>query len=168
MSHRMRKAATPRRIAMMIATGVVVVAVLGGCSFVPWGGATAKAEKSTIENIEGVKSAFVYKLDAGTNAVIVTVAPGYRVGDATQALNWILETAWAINDYKPIDVIVNFDADGKPMDWDWQSAASQLGVAVPAPLDSFGILRFSASDLAKKYGPWPGTVPVAPKDLLVK
>jgi hypothetical protein len=175
MSHQMRNAVSPRRIAAMVVTTAMVV-LLAGCSFAPKGGENMKAAKTPIEQIDGVQSVLVdsshdvNSAHSGTSVVVVTVAPGYRVGDATQALNWILEAAWSINDHK-IDqgVTVGFvGVDGKPLDWGWQNAASQLGVAAPAQLDYLGDLYFLASALAEKYGPWPGKVPVAPQDLFVE
>lgn len=166
-----------RALAATIAVGVLV---LSGCTPMTGGTQTAAAVEKRIESLDGVASASVQQESSTSgfaakrsSVVLVTVDEGYSVGDPVAAFSWLAQTAWSLDDDGPTTQSLLFefvDATGAPIDWDWQSGASGLGLdptVVGVSLTSAKLLTVTADDATRLWKDAPGPVPDAPADLLV-
>ena len=152
------------------ATGAWLVVVcllsitLGGCSNPMRGGQSIASARSAVLAIPGVSSA-KFTLRGAYNGfqkewgedVEIDLKPGFQPKDTAAFIDYIVATAWSINEHNPEDIgivltttpQVNLDAVGKSAGWTY------LVTFADHPS---GVVTDSVS-LRKQLGAWPGTPP---------
>ena len=152
------------------ATGAWLVVVcllsitLGGCFSPMRGGQSIASARSAVLAIPGVSSA-KFTLRGAYNGfqkewgedVEIDLKPGFRPKDTAAFIDYIVATAWSINEHNPEDIgivltttpQVNLDAVGKSAGWTY------LVTFADHPS---GVVTDSVS-LRKQLGAWPGTPP---------
>lgn len=158
-----------RTVFLIVLLGLGAVAVTG-CAGLR-GGQSADAAAARVELVPGVASAHVEQRTTlsgftrnWTTVVEVTLDPAYRVDDAEAALDWVLRTAWSINDHEPTSGlwVAFLDTAGNAADWDWAAATDASGYDTEWARSLMlpgGVLRFTGTDIGDSLGSWPGEVP---------
>jgi hypothetical protein len=170
---------------LVIATAAVLVAALGGCasSAKPHGGQTSKAAQAALSTIPGVTDthAVIESSYSGFNrtytpTVSITIAPGFTVADPTALTDYLIRTAWSLNEHQStlqISVsVIGADADlgtaAVQGGWLSERALTSLFSRSESP-DLQHLSLFTDQGSAKsKLGAWPGKVPTLPDGVLVK
>ena len=137
---------------------------LGGCSSPLKGGQSIASARRTILAIPGVASA-KFTLEGAYNGfqkewgenVEIDLKPGFQPKDTAAFVDYIVATAWSINEHNPEDIgivltttpQVNLDAVGKTAGWtNLKTTADQPSIVVTGSVS-----------LRKQLGAWPGTPP---------
>jgi hypothetical protein len=143
---------------------------LTGCAGLR-GGQPADAAAARVELLPGVASAHVEQRTTlsgftrnWTTVVEVTLDPAYRIDDAAAALDWVLRTAWSINEHEPTSGlwVAFLDTAGNATDWGWAAAMDAGGYDTQWARSLMlpgGVLRFTGTDIGERLGSWPGEAP---------
>lgn len=160
---------------------LVCGSLLSGCAFFPKKGQSTEQAAALVGDIDAFSTSNVSvtsNLSGFTTSYYVytagTLADGYRVADADAALDWLLRTAWSINDHKPTLINVGVLSGTRvAADWDWVGAMERRGLDfawIGRFMDDSGALGFRMKDheaLIAELGPWPGEVPMLPEGVFV-
>ena len=156
-----RRAATDACLVLVCLLSIT----LGGCSNPIKGGQSIASARSAVLAIPGVASA-KFTVDGAYNGfqkewgenVEIDLKPGFQPKDTAAFVDYIVATAWSINEHNPTDGIaivltttpqVNLDAVGKTAGWTY------LVTFADHPS---GVVTDSVS-IKKQLGEWPGTPP---------
>ncbi|MFC5928076.1 hypothetical protein [Cryobacterium melibiosiphilum] len=174
-----RKRRRSQRAAPVALLALVSALLLGGCALLPPGGESGEATHERLDSLAGVADSRVRVANIlsgftryWSTTVEITVADDYAVGDADAALDWLLHTAWSINNQEPNSgVLVGFvNPDGTTADWDWHGALTAAGYDadwIGRGMDEGGILLFKSENVTGVLGDWPAAVPDLPAGVLV-
>jgi hypothetical protein len=162
--------------ALLLAAGSVAVA---GCTAQPAGGQSVANAQKALARIPGVAHADVHdKTDMSgftkyyTPEVTVALDDGYRIADLPALTDFLIRTAWSVNDRKPhISLSVEIDSAGElnlaaaAASGGWLSSAAAVSSnEIPGWLHLVTIDEPAKS----KLGAWPGKAPTLPDGVIVK